>query len=381
MKKTLLFVPGFVCDTYTSIEHMSTLLSKHLEKEFNIVWIVPTIKCNINRFKNSENKYKLTEPLYVSHLRKKGIKTINADFSKFNLVNNFILFRKIFHDVRPYCVFTQYGIERFHTAFFAKLFGKQVIWYEHWNSLGTKFILPKKVFYQLFIDEFITVSDFIAGTLPRNKRINIIPNAREIKKYQETDKNKIKKKLQLEKFDLVILMIAAFRPDKRHDIAIDIADKVLAHISNLNIGFVFVGSGETYDNCKKKIEKKGLGKSIKMPGHVNNVDEYLLASDIHYLTSVNEAFGMCHLEAMNYRLPVLAFESITTKPIIKNGVNGYLITFPDSKEFADRIIELVQSKEHTKKLGDGGYEILSNNFNMKTWTTNMSTVFHRIINN
>lgn len=380
MKKTILFVPGFVCDTYTSIEHMSILLSKHLEKDFHVVWVVPSIKCNINRFKDLENKYKLTEPLYVSHLKKQEIKFINADFSKFNFIHNFILFKNIFHNIRSDYVFTQYGIERFHTALISKIYRKQIIWSEHWNSLGTKFIWAKRIFYQLFIDHFIAVSDYIADTLPKNKHVYVVPNALERKEYQELDKNKTKQKLQLSQFDFIILMIAAFRPDKRHDLAIDIANEVLAHTSDINVGFVFLGSGECYDSCGKEISRRGLDANIKMPGHVNNIDEYLLASDIHYLTSVNEAFGMCHLEAMNYKLPVLAFESMTTTPIIKNDINGYLIPFPDSEKFSTRLIELIRNEEHLKMLGEGGYKILGKDFSMATWTMNMSTIFHRLTN-
>lgn len=381
MKKTILFVPGFRCDTYTSIEHMSILLSKHLEKEFNIVWLVPNIQCDINRFKDIENKYKLTEPLYVTHLVNQKIKFITIDFSKFNLIHNFILFQNIFREIEPGYVFTQYGIERFYTALISKIYRKHVIWYEHWNSLGTKFIWAKNIFYQLFIDDFIAVSDFIAETLPKNKHIHVVSNALEVKLPPKIDKDEIKQKLQLSQFDSIILMIAAFRSDKRHDIAINIANNVLTQISGTNVGFVFLGSGGTYDNCKKEINKRGLDSNLKMPGHVKNVDEYLLVSDIHYLTSPNEPFGICHLEAMNYKLPVLAFESMSSKSIIQNGINGYLVPFPDDKKFALHIIELIKNRESKKKLGEAGYQILVKDFSMEAWMTNMSAVFHRVTSN
>ena len=116
----------------------------------------------------------MNEPVWVTHLRQHGIPYVVGNVSKYNLLSNFLLFRDIFRKNRIDAVYTNFGFERFWTAFFGKLFGKVVIWHERWHSLGTRYVLPKRLFYRFFVDEFIAISEFITSTLPRGKRVRAI---------------------------------------------------------------------------------------------------------------------------------------------------------------------------------------------------------------
>ena len=70
---------------------------------------------------------------------------------------------------------------------------------------------------------------------------------------------------------------------------------------------------------------------------------YLLSED-NYATTENVL-----LEAMAFALPIVAYKNKPEQYIIKDGVNGFLIS--DAEEYVERVKELKQSQELRKKMG------------------------------
>lgn len=377
--KNILLIPGFLCDTFSSIEKISIHLTKAVEDKFNILWLVPTIDNKYNKFKNN-NKIKLTCPLYVEELKKRNINYIVGDISKYNILKNLFLFWQIFRKYHIDAVLTQFGFERFYGAFFGKIFGKTTIWYEHWFSLGTKGIFLKKHFYRFFVDYFIAVSDYIGSTLPSGKIIYVIHHGIEIKPVisSTTSRLELKDQLGLAKFDYIVLMIAAYSPEKRYDIAIEIAEKVVNR--NKNVGFLFLGDGPLRKKYMEVIKAKKLIDFIIMPGHKLNVEDYLLISDLLILTSISDSFGYCLLEAMMYKLPVVAFNLGGPKEIIKNGSTGYLLSYNNINGFVNAILEIIKDKEKRFKMGEAGFEKLKQEFDIEIWKKRILDVFEKIFN-
>lgn len=378
-KKILLLIPGFLCDTYSSVEEMAFQLTESLNKKWNVIWLVPSIDNIYNEFKDVENKKKLKEPLFVSELERRGLNYIVGNISKFNVVKNLFLFRRVFKDYKVNTVIVNFGFERFYGAFFGKLFRKKVIWYEHWFSLGTKFIFFKRIFYKIFIDYFITVSNFIGETLPYNKNVYVVNNALDIKISRElnnSEKNSLKSRLGLNKFEHIVLMVAAFRPEKKHDFAIRIAEKVLEN--NKKIGFLFLGDGPLRMKYFEEVKNKKLDDFIIMPGHKLNVPDYLSIADILILTSFMEPFGCCLLEAMMYKLPIVAFDSGGPREIVENNITGYLVPYGDTDKFSHAILELVSDETKRRQMGELGFERLKNEFNIEIWRNKISSIFDTI---
>ncbi|MDD3436885.1 MAG: glycosyltransferase [Candidatus Gastranaerophilales bacterium] len=382
--KTILFIPGFVCDTWSIIEQYSIELTKELSQNYNIIWLAPSIKNPYNIFKDKKNKYKLQEPVYATEAKKHNIKVITADLSKFNLIKNLIVLKKIFNNYKIDAVYMQFGFERYVGTISSKLLGKKVIYTEHSYPPKLKYPLIRHFLYKIFVDNFITISQASAEKLPKNKSIKVVPNAINVfdEKIIDEEKKKrdfYKEKLNLNKFDYIVLMTAAFRYMKRHDLAIKIAQEIINN-STKNVGFIFLGGGVLYDKYQKEIEQKRLSKKILMPGHVNNVNEYLAASDISILTSEFEGFGLCLVESMHYKLATLSFNRYSTKEIIDDGENGYLVEPGNIDEYADKILYLINNPQEIQRLGQNGYQKVKNNFDVDVWRKKMKKAFNEIMN-
>ena len=375
----ILIVPGFMADTYSEIEKSFVELSERSSGGVSFVWLVPDKKSKFLQYKDPANSSKLDEPLFVSHLRKKNIPYIQGNISKYNLVSNYILFSRVFRGRSIAAVYTHFGFERFWATFFGKVFRKTTIWNEHWYSLGTRFVFFKRIFYKIFVDYFISVSQFITDTLPSGSRVYTIHNAIEAvgeNEYTQADKDSLKEKLCLPKDKRTILMVAAFRPEKRHHLALTICMEVLRGRSDVQ--FVFLGDGagrcEFINGCKRL----GIINNVSVPGHVLNTKNYYIVADACMLTSHEEPFGYAVLEAMNYKKPIVTFASGGPKEIITNGIDGILVPDGDVAKFSSMVLRLLDNGEYCRELGKNAFTKIQNTYSRSAWIERLGSVMFEI---
>ncbi len=381
MKKTILFIPGFVCDTWSTIENYTIELTKVLSDDFNIIWLVPTINNPYNKFKNENCKANLKEPIYVTEAKKNNIQIITADLSKFNLIKNLFVLNKIFKENKVNAVYTEFGFKRYVATICSKLLGKKTIFRAH-GHMGGKFKFFKLIIYSLFMDVFLPVSYYVQSFVPKFKKSVVVQNPVEIIDYEKPSREElisIKKELGLEKFENIVVMISAFNKTKRHYIALDIIKKVKKKAGG-KIGFVFLGAGELYEYYLTEIKKEQLGDLIIMPGYTTRVNDYLKISDISILTSLEEGLPCSFLESMNYKLPLIAFNTGWAKELITQDVNGCLVNIDNTQMYADIILNLVNNVEKRKEYGENSYSKLKENFSIESWRKKMKKTFTQIMN-
>ena len=83
---------------------------------------------------------------------------------------------------------------------------------------------------------------------------------------------------------------------------------------------------------------------------------YYKHASIFCLTSSYEGFPMVLIEALTYGVVPIAFASFEAlQDIIKDGINGFVITPFDKKKYADRLIWLMDNKEELMKMSHAGF--------------------------
>lgn len=120
-----------------------------------------------------------------------------------------------------------------------------------------------------------------------------------------------------------------------------------------------VGDGSSKNKVFKKIVDNNLTRKVHMYGYLpqKSINKLYKESSIFCMTSHTEAFGITLLEAMSYKLPIIAFDSAEgAKELIKNNYNGYLIKNRNEYEMADKIVELLNNKKELKRLGENAYK-------------------------
>lgn len=133
-------------------------------------------------------------------------------------------------------------------------------------------------------------------------QFDYIRNGVDIKKYKYADsKVKVRKKdeLNLPRNKVIIAYSGQFIDRKDQAFAIE---GILASGYADKICMVLMGSGPNFDTLVKKYENDSR---LIFTGNINNVNEYLQASDLYVSSSKSEGMPNGVLEAMASGLPVL----------------------------------------------------------------------------
>lgn len=144
-----------------------------------------------------------------------------------------------------------------------------------------------------------------------------------------------------------LISVGRLDPIKGFDDLIDIFDLFYKKHPDWNLHIV--GDGTENQNLQAKIDKLGLTKKIILCGtkHSKELENEYLNSSIYMMTSHSESFGLVLVEAANYGLPLLAFDSAQgAKEIIENNKNGFLIKNRNSEEMITKMEELIS--DHSK---------------------------------
>ncbi len=136
--------------------------------------------------------------------------------------------------------------------------------------------------------------------------------------------------------------------------------------------FVIVGgefSKEDHDR-KKQLERKakslGLEKYFVFTGFVSNVGDLIRTFDIGLAVTENEACSRAILEMMACGKPVVAFDTGGNSELIEDGITGKLVPFPNFREFAEAVVELLEDDKKREAMGRNARERAEKMFDAKT---------------
>lgn len=99
-----------------------------------------------------------------------------------------------------------------------------------------------------------------------------------------------------------------------------------------------------------------LGKRIVFEGRVDHssVGEYYKRAGILVNPSLSEAFGMSLVEAMMYRVPVVASRVGGMTNIVKPSETGHLVESADPNALAAAICDTLADRQRAEQMGDAG---------------------------
>ena len=173
-------------------------------------------------------------------------------------------------------------------------------------SLSDKLVLP---LYDRIVALAETHADYIEriGSVERRK-ISIIHNGVDTERFKpaasERERRALRARLRLEDDSFVIVIVAALRPEKNHEMLIR---SIRAIPDGLEPHLLIVGEGREARKLHAFAEESGLGGRIEFMGARRDVHDVLAACDLFVLCShpIVETFPLSVLEAMAAGLPVV----------------------------------------------------------------------------
>lgn len=131
---------------------------------------------------------------------------------------------------------------------------------------------------------------------------------------------------------------------------------------NKNVKLMMVGTGPKKEELKEKVLKLGLGDYVMLIGAVpsTKIHIYYQMADIFVLPSYTEGFPLSVLEAMACGMPVVATDVGGIHEIVKNGLNGFLVSPRKRRELTEKLNFIVNNEDLRKKFVSNSYEIINN---------------------
>jgi glycosyltransferase involved in cell wall biosynthesis len=176
-----------------------------------------------------------------------------------------------------------------------------------------------------------------------------------------------------------VIMVASFIKYKDWALYINVVKKLVS--LRTDVSFFAVGDGYNLENIKQRVLDDQIDNVI-FPGRIDYVESLVNACDIGVLFSNKlvhgEGISNAIIEYMALGKPVIANDAGGTKEIVKNGVNGYLITNATTEEIVNLINKLLDEKEKCLKMGEEGKKLIRESFTIERMGQEFEKVYEDI---
>ncbi|HEY3393581.1 MAG TPA: glycosyltransferase [Lacipirellulaceae bacterium] len=174
----------------------------------------------------------------------------------------------------------------------------------------------------------------------------------------------VRRELGLGETDPVVGIVAALRPEKNHELFLELARRVKAELATAS--FLVVGEGPRRAHLERMAGDLGLQSSVRFLGARSDVPRLLSAMDVFALTSHVEANPVSILEAMSIGRPVVATNVGSIHEAVIEGQTGFLVPPGDAAKFADRILQLLHAPLLAHSMGIAGRQTVVRHWSLES---------------
>lgn len=139
------------------------------------------------------------------------------------------------------------------------------------------------------------------------------------------------------------------------------------------------GSGDDIKNLRSLVEELNLGSSVKFLGHVTEEEKIKLLGEawVFAYPSSMEGWGISAIEANACGTPVVAANVPGLRDSVKENQSGYLVKDGTTKEYAEKLIEVLSNKPLRDKLKKSSIE-WANNYSWESSTSHLNEILGRV---
>lgn len=234
-------------------------------------------------------------------------------------------------------------------------------------------------FLSLITDRVICISEAVNRFANETQRINarklitIHNGIDDVCTVTEKRCSDLKKELCIPINHSVIGTIAHLEEHKGVKYFLESASLLLA--TRKDISFLLVGEGALKGELKKRCVDLKIEKNVIFAGERSDISEILFSIDIFVLPSLREGLPLAILEAMACGKPVIATNVGGIPEIVKNGVNGILVSPRDPEALYRAMGKLLNNREMREEMGRNGKKMCSESFNFKTMLEKIENLY------
>lgn len=348
------------------------------------------------------NKYLLDilqeESIGHFHFKVESSKDLSeiGKFSTQKFKSALYLLYKIFSNRKEYShaylIMSVNGIAFYRHASFIlllQLLGKQCILNLHGlgfaHKKGFAAWITRTIFKRSIIIQHSPYNKFDIEKYPCRK-VYYLPNG--IADEYGTYKTQIESHRQQQSSTINIVFLSNLFSDKGVFVALEAARIIEERAGNdkLKLRWSFIGKWHN-ENTRQQFtvfaEQHNLTQYIDHTGPLYNEYKFLRMVNMDILIFPtfykHETWGNVILEAMMFKIPVIASEYVAIPEMVQPDVNGYLISKQDAQALADKIMLLAGDWELRTKLGEQARETYLTKFTLTSYKQNVLAILNDIL--
>lgn len=185
-----------------------------------------------------------------------------------------------------------------------------------------------------------------------------------------------RKEFEIDDGTVAILFVGRLHPAKDPMTLLRAFEILIAQGKKVKL--LVVGSGPLSELLLREIRERRLGKAVIHWNHLPSLHQVFSAADVFCLPSVNEAFGIVLLEAMDHFLPLLVSDSGAGVEVA--GSAGLSFRTGDPQDLSDKLSRLVDDPALRRQLGLEGRRRFQQHFGLDSMVEGYIRVYERLWN-
>jgi glycosyltransferase involved in cell wall biosynthesis len=218
-----------------------------------------------------------------------------------------------------------------------------------------------------------------------SEKIRLIPNSVDTRRFvpvKSGEKIALRKKLNLPQNITIAIYTGRLVSYKGLPLLLKVWDDIRR--KHENVLLILAGTGGLdIHNCeevlREYVKANRLENQVVFTGALQNVPEYLQASDLFVFPTENDAFPSSIVEAMACGLPVVSTPVGAIKTIITNGKTGLLIQPGNAEHLYQALDVILSNKEMASHLGKAAYQSVQALYSAEIVSKKYLTLFQSLI--
>ena len=161
-----------------------------------------------------------------------------------------------------------------------------------------------------------------------------------------------------------VICVSQARAEKRVDLILRCAARIMAQPDLADVRLVYVGDGEMLGAWRDLAGQLGIAERVRFAGRQDDLRPYYRSSVLMAHASERESFGLAVAEAMACGLPVVASAAAGPCEIIADGVTGTLVPIDDEAAFGAALETYLRDPRLMQAHGRAGRERVVERFSI-----------------
>ncbi|MFH2066627.1 MAG: glycosyltransferase [Pseudomonadota bacterium] len=264
---------------------------------------------------------------------------------------------------------------------------------EHGGFFLKKIQIIAQRMISYWCDRTLSVSDSLKTLVNQNigisiSKITTIPNGVDIEIFSGSYssngvKRSIKKAsgLNIEGKDFIISCVGSLKPEKNQKMLIDALLEVNKQYGQRQLKILFIGDGPDRELLQKYTSEVKLEKQIAFLGKRSDIPELLSISDVLALVSIPRWEGMSNviLEAMSSKVPVIATQSVGSGELVRDGINGFLVTPGNVNQLAERLIVLATEENLRSQMANNSRKVILDRYSIDKMVNSYENLYIKLL--